>query len=90
MDLTNAQWRKSSHSVGEGSACVEVAFLDEDIAVRDSKSPDTGVLAFPAESWRRFLTSLEDRRKREGGGGRGGGRAPRGQAPGTGGAGRRR
>lgn len=62
MDLMKAQWRKSSRSVGgEGSACVEVAFIDEGIAVRDSKSPDTGVLAFSARSWRRFLTSLDDR-----------------------------
>ncbi|MEV4728617.1 DUF397 domain-containing protein [Saccharopolyspora sp. NPDC049426] len=62
MDLTKAQWRKSSRSVGgEGSACVEVAFVEEEVAVRDSKSPETGTLAFPAESWRRFLTSLSDR-----------------------------
>lgn len=62
MDLTKAQWRKSSRSAGgEGAACVEVAFIDGEIAVRDSKNPDTGVLAFPAESWRQFLTSLADR-----------------------------
>ncbi|WP_425524781.1 DUF397 domain-containing protein [Saccharopolyspora ipomoeae] len=61
MDLTKARWRKSSRSVGgNDAACVEVAFLEEGVAVRDSKSPDTGVLAFPVDSWRRFLTSLDD------------------------------
>lgn len=62
MDLTKARWRKSSRSIGgNDAACVEVAFIQESVAVRDSKSPDSGVLAFPADSWRRFLTSLTDR-----------------------------
>ncbi|TDC93720.1 DUF397 domain-containing protein [Saccharopolyspora aridisoli] len=62
MDLTEANWRKSSRSAGgNGAACVEVAFVEEDIAVRDSKSPDAGILAFSPKSWRRFLTSLDDR-----------------------------
>ncbi|GAB3675306.1 DUF397 domain-containing protein [Saccharopolyspora tripterygii] len=62
MDLTRAQWRKSSRSVGgNGAACVEVAFVEEEVAVRDSKSPDSGALAFPADSWRRFLSSLTER-----------------------------
>ncbi len=28
MDLTHANWRKSSHSSGNGGACVEVAALN--------------------------------------------------------------
>ncbi|SFD68815.1 protein of unknown function [Actinopolyspora alba] len=54
-------WRKSSRSGGAGSGsgnCVEVAFGEGFAAVRDSKSPDAGVLAVPAAQWRSFLASL--------------------------------
>lgn len=62
MDLSDAQWRKSSRSGGGGDgSCVEVAFVSEAVAVRDSKDPDGPALAFPADSWRRFLSSLTDR-----------------------------
>lgn len=45
MDLTNANWRKSSHS-GDSSEphCVELARLPGAIAMRDSKDPDGPVL----------------------------------------------
>ncbi len=62
MDLSDAQWRKSSRSGGGGDGnCVEVAFVSDAVAVRDSKDPAGPALAFPAESWRQFLTSLADR-----------------------------
>ena len=58
VDLTGAVWRKSSRSGGgnEGN-CVEVAFTSPVVAVRDSKKPDAGVLAFPASAWQRFVRS---------------------------------
>ncbi|MFE4593918.1 DUF397 domain-containing protein [Streptomyces laurentii] len=34
--VENAEWFKSSHSNGNGS-CVEVAYLDDAVAMRDSK-----------------------------------------------------
>lgn len=34
-------WRKSSHS-NAGGECVEVAFVDGRVSLRDSKSPDSG------------------------------------------------
>lgn len=62
MDLRKAMWRKSSRSAGgNGSACVEVAFVRNVVAVRDSKDPDGAVLSFAIESWQRFLTSLTER-----------------------------
>lgn len=41
-DLSEARWRKSSHSSGQGGECVELAYVG---AVRDSKNPG-GVVLF--------------------------------------------
>ncbi|HEV2783717.1 MAG TPA: DUF397 domain-containing protein [Actinophytocola sp.] len=52
-------WRKSSRSSGDSNtACVEVAYTGPAVAVRDSKSPATGALAFPTSGWSAFLTTL--------------------------------
>ena len=43
IDLSQAQWRKSSRSNGANASCVEVAANLPDVAaVRDSKSPEAG------------------------------------------------
>jgi hypothetical protein len=59
VDLTAAEWRKSSFSGGSGSNgnCIEVAFIDRVVAVRDSKAPASGALAFPLNSWRAFAST---------------------------------
>jgi hypothetical protein len=55
VDLTGAQWRKSSYSGNTGN-CVEVALnLPGIVTVRDSKNPDGPALAFTADEWRAFL-----------------------------------
>ena len=53
-------WRKSSRSASKAN-CVEVAADGPVVAVRDSKSPGTGLLVFPARHWARFLASLRRR-----------------------------
>jgi hypothetical protein len=60
-DLTNAQWSKSSFSMGNGN-CVEVALLPSgEIALRDTKDGDSGpVLMFTASEWRAFLSGAKD------------------------------
>ncbi|KAB1139785.1 DUF397 domain-containing protein [Micromonospora sp. DSM 115977] len=58
LDLTRAQWRTSSRSVGNGN-CVEVAAAGDRIAVRDSKDRPGPVLAFPASAWRAFVTGVD-------------------------------
>jgi uncharacterized protein DUF397 len=51
-------WRKSSRSgTGNNSNCVEVAITRAAVAVRDSKNPLSGQLAYPDAAWRTFLTA---------------------------------
>ena len=59
MDLTRAEWRKSSRSGSNGGNCVEVARnLPDLVAVRDSKSPHGPVLIVSRDEWARFITRL--------------------------------
>jgi Domain of unknown function (DUF397) len=47
-------WRKSARS-GSQSNCVEVALTERNIAVRDSKDPDGGMLVLSPETWMTFM-----------------------------------
>ncbi|MEV4661816.1 DUF397 domain-containing protein [Micromonospora echinofusca] len=58
FDLTRAQWRTSTRSVGNGN-CVEVAVAADRVAVRDSKDRSGPVLAFPAPAWHAFVTKVD-------------------------------
>jgi hypothetical protein len=62
MDLTGANWHKSSHSSGNGGACVEVAVLPGAavIAVRDSKNPHGPALLFSRAEWHAFTAGACD------------------------------
>jgi Domain of unknown function (DUF397) len=53
LDLSTASWRKSSWSSTNG--CVEVAFVQGQVAVRDSKNRTGPVLLFTAPEWQAFL-----------------------------------
>ncbi|GAA3751272.1 DUF397 domain-containing protein [Salinactinospora qingdaonensis] len=52
-------FRKSSYSQGKTQNCVEVADFPAGAAVRDSKNPEFGHLAFAADEWRAFLDELK-------------------------------
>jgi hypothetical protein len=58
-NLSRAGWRKSTRSGDNGGNCVEVANLDEAVAVRDSKHPDGGALVFSRAEWARFLDAAK-------------------------------
>ncbi len=60
MDLTCAEWRKSSRSGSNGGNCVEVARnLPRVVAVRDSKNPDGPKLVFTPQDWRAFTDQVK-------------------------------
>ncbi len=60
LDLSRAAWQKSSRSGPSCDNCVEVAFVDQAIAVRDSKNPTGPVLIFTADEWDAFVGGAKD------------------------------
>jgi len=60
VDLDHAVWRKSTRSGPWTDNCVEVAFVGEAIAVRDSKNPHGPVLVFTASEWDAFVDGAKD------------------------------
>ncbi|MFS2292500.1 MAG: DUF397 domain-containing protein [Actinomadura sp.] len=51
-------WRKSSHSGGNEGNCVEIADLNDHIAIRDSKAPETGHPTLTRNSFATLLNQL--------------------------------
>ena len=58
MDLSREAWHKSRHSGMSG--CVEVAFVDGRVAVRDSKNKTGSVLLFSSLEWEAFVRGVRD------------------------------
>ena len=56
VDLRTARWRKSTRSGTNG--CVEVAFVQGQVAVRDSKQRGGPVLVFTPQEWAAFLSGV--------------------------------
>lgn len=54
-----AVWRTSSRSNGQGQ-CVQVARLDQAVAVRDSKDPAGPFLTFTPDEWAAFIGGAKD------------------------------
>jgi hypothetical protein len=51
------EWRR-----GEGcgsSTCVEVAKVDDQYLIRDSKNPDSAPLSFTADEWLAFVSGVK-------------------------------
>ncbi|MFC4531135.1 DUF397 domain-containing protein [Sphaerisporangium dianthi] len=56
QELSGVQWHKSSFSGGDGSNCVEVAYLTEGrYGVRDSKARARPALVVGRAEWHVFL-----------------------------------
>nr|WP_324194085.1 DUF397 domain-containing protein [Nocardia blacklockiae] len=58
-DLDDARWFKSSRSAG-GQECVEVAFADDVVGVRDSKNPTGPALVFTPAEWDAFTAGVRN------------------------------
>jgi hypothetical protein len=50
-------WRKSSHSTGNGGECVEVASAN-DVLIRDTTDREGLTLSVTTGAWTAFLTQL--------------------------------
>jgi hypothetical protein len=57
-ERTSIEWRKSESSAV--SDCVEVAFVDQAVLVRNSKDPAGPVLTFTHSEWTAFLTGARN------------------------------
>jgi Domain of unknown function (DUF397) len=60
VDLSKAVWKKATASGGNSDNCVEVAFVDDAIAVRDSKDRNGGVLIYDRKEWEAFTGGVKD------------------------------
>ncbi|MCX4547625.1 DUF397 domain-containing protein [Streptomyces sp. NBC_01267] len=61
LDLTAANWRKSSYSNQDGGQCLEVADgFAAVVPVRDSKNPHGPALAFATDDWVSFVSAVKD------------------------------
>lgn len=62
LDLSCAEWVKSSYSNGNGGECVEFApgivATAGVVPVRDSKHPAGPALVFPVEAWASFTAAV--------------------------------
>lgn len=59
VDLSGARWFKSSRSDAVKD-CVEVAFVDGAVGVRDSKNRTGPALVFSPAAWERFSSALSN------------------------------
>ena len=55
---TESGWRRSSFC--SNGACVEVAFVDGNIAVRDSKDSTGSVQLYTADEWQSFVAGVKN------------------------------
>ncbi len=59
MEMNNLAWRKASQSSTNGGVCVEVARTLHEVAARDSKNPDKGILKFSLTSFKALLADIK-------------------------------
>ncbi|MCU1641113.1 MAG: hypothetical protein JWN03_1388 [Nocardia sp.] len=57
VEPSGVRWFKSARSTG-AKECVEIAFLDSGVGVRDSKNPTGPKLVFGPTEWDNFTAAL--------------------------------
>lgn len=55
QQVSEPAWFKSSYSGGNATECVEAAFVQADVLIRDSKRPQHPHLQVSAAAWAVFL-----------------------------------
>jgi hypothetical protein len=55
-----AEWRRSPACGGSDSGCVELAILDGEVLLRDSKAPHGPVLSFTRREWLAFVAAVHE------------------------------
>ncbi len=58
MGVTRVPWWKSTYSGDSG--CVEIAFADDRVAIRDSKDEDSPILTFTPAEWAAFIKGVRN------------------------------
>jgi Domain of unknown function (DUF397) len=64
LEARDLQWRKARRSAGNG-ACVEVAPVNGQIAVRDSMNPGGSRQQYSVRSWQAFIAAIKYERNFE-------------------------
>src|SRR5690349_16565774 len=60
FDPETAEWRTSNRGDASADNCVEVAFADGGVAVRDSRHPEGPILLFTQAEWDAFVAGAKD------------------------------
>jgi Domain of unknown function (DUF397) len=56
MEMNSVKWQKSTRC--GSNACVEVAKVENEYLVRDSKNPEAAPLTFTADEWTAFVEGV--------------------------------
>jgi hypothetical protein len=56
MEINSVKWHKSTRC--GSNACVEVAKVNDEYLVRDSKNPEVAPLSFTADEWTAFVEGV--------------------------------
>ncbi|XVQ12475.1 DUF397 domain-containing protein [Spirillospora sp. CA-255316] len=59
MDMSKAEWRKSTRSGAHGGECVELASAPGIVAIRDSKDPDGPKLLITQPDFQRLTKTIK-------------------------------
>lgn len=60
LDLSGARWHRSSQATDPNTGHLEIAFVDEHIAMRSSAELDGPVLVFTPAEWDAFVRGARD------------------------------
>jgi hypothetical protein len=56
MEINSVKWHKSTRC--GSNACVEVAKVNDEYLVRDSKNPEVAPLSFTTDEWTAFVEGV--------------------------------